>query len=467
MVPDAAWAGRECKIPSDTAVVKIKGQLLSPSLTDPGLALVSDPVKIKGFATFVDYLTTMDHQIFQLDSGLRILFQPNPSAITHSCLIIDAGSRHEQVGKYGVAHFIEHLLFKRTEKRSTSQILNRLEAVGGDLNAYTTKEYTCIQASFLKPYLDRSLDLFEDIVFHSTFPEDEMDKEKEVILDEMASYLDSPEESIMDDFEDLVFNGNGLGHNILGVEEDLKSIEKDDILDFITTHYDASKMVIAISGDYSASKVLALAQKRFGDAPKYHWQQGTDSIGSNPIEHIRQERPINQAHVVMGGPAYGVHDERKIGLLLLNNLLGGYGMSSILNLNIREKHGIAYTIESNYSLYSDTGLFSIYFGTDPDKVERSLKLIHKELNRLKKQPLTPAALEKAKNKFKGQIALAEENRMGLIIAEAKNLLDYGRIIELKEVFNQIDRVSSDEVLEIAQEIFSEENLSSLSFLPED
>lgn len=409
----------------------------------------------------------MEHQIFQLDNGLRILFLPDPSAITHTCLIIDTGSRHEAAGKYGTAHFIEHLLFKRTEKRRTHQILNRLEAVGGDLNAYTTKEYTCLHASFLKPYLDRALDLFEDIVFHSTFPQQEMNKEKEVILDEMASYLDSPEESIMDDFEDLVFSGTGLGHNILGLEEDLRSIDKTDILDFIKDHYDASKMVMAISGDYSAKRVQTLAEKYFQRSPKYQWRGKNGEIPPHPAEHIREHRPINQAHVVLGGPAFGIHQEGKFGLLLLNSLLGGYGMSSILNLKIREKHGIAYTIESNYSLYSDTGLFSIYFGTDPDKVDQCLKLIHKELQKLKKLPLSPSALEKSKNKFKGQIALAEENRMNLLIAEAKNLLDYGRVITLKEVFDRIDRITADELMEIAHTIFSEENLSSLLFLPED
>ncbi len=409
----------------------------------------------------------MDHKIFQLDNGLRVLFQPHSSSITHICLIVDAGSRHEEFGKFGTAHFIEHLLFKRTERRSTNQILNRLESVGGDLNAYTTKEYTCIHASFLNPYLERALDLFEDILFHSVFPEEEMDKEKEVILDEMASYLDSPEESIMDDFEDQVFKNTGLGHNILGLEDDLKAIEQDDIKRFIDQHYDASKIVIAISGNYSDKKVLKIADKCFGNPNNHQWTHAAEDMVKPEVALIEKERPINQAHVVLGGPAFGIHDDRKTGLLLLNNLLGGYGMSNILNLNIREKYGIAYTIESNYSLYSDTGLFSIYFGTDAEKVDKTLKLIYKELTKLKEQALSAQALEKAKNKFKGQIALAEENRMSLLIAEAKNILDYNRVVGLPEVFNKIDLVRSKEILDIANEVFSKENLSSLSFLPED
>lgn len=409
----------------------------------------------------------MDHKIFQLDNGLRVLFQPHSSSITHICLIVDAGSRHEEMGKFGTAHFIEHLLFKRTERRSTNQILNRLESVGGDLNAYTTKEYTCIHASFLNPYLARALDLFEDILFHSVFPEDEMLKEKEVILDEMASYLDSPEESIMDDFEDQVFSNTGLGHNILGLEEDLKSIQQSDIKRFIEQHYDSSKIVIAISGNYTEKKVKAIANKSFGSANAHSWVHAAEDMVKRPVLQAKQERSINQAHVVIGGPAYGIHDHRKTGLLLLNNLLGGYGMSNILNLNIREKYGIAYTIESNYSLYSDTGLFSIYFGTDDEKVEKTIKLIHKELDKLKESQLSPQMLERAKNKFKGQIALAEENRMSLIIAEAKNILDYDRVVGLDEVFEKIDKVTAKEILELSNEIFSRENLSSLSFLPKD
>ncbi|WP_156305310.1 M16 family metallopeptidase [Sphingobacterium endophyticum] len=409
----------------------------------------------------------MDHKVFQLENGLRILFQPHPSTISHVCLIVDAGSRHEEIGKFGTAHFIEHLLFKRTERRSTNQILNRLESVGGDLNAYTTKEYTCVHASFLNPYLSRALDLFEDILFHSIFPEDEMDKEKEVILDEMASYLDSPEESIMDDFEDLVFQGSGLGHNILGLEEDLKSISQKDIKRFIEQHYDTSKIVIAISGNYTEKKVLSIANKCFGDSNAFHWAHVAEELIKRPISLVEREKPINQAHVVLGGPAYGIHDPRKTGLLLLNNLLGGYGMSNILNLNIREKYGIAYTIESNYSLYSDTGLFSIYFGTDDEKVDKTLKLVGKELKKLMEQELSAQVLERCKNKFKGQIALAEENRMSLIIAEAKNILDYDRVVGLQEVFDKIDQVNSKEIREIANDVFCKENLSSLSFLPED
>lgn len=409
----------------------------------------------------------MDQKIFQLDNGLRVLFRPDKSAITHACLLVDVGSRHEQLGKFGTAHFIEHLLFKRTERRSTNQILNRLEAVGGDLNAYTTKEYTCIHASFLNPYLDRTLDLFEDIIFHSQYPTDEMEKEKGVILDEMASYLDSPEDAIMDDFEDLVFAGSGLGHNILGLEADLNSIQQEDIKRFIKQHYATSKMVVAISGNYSEKKVLAIVNKLFSQVESYPWDHVAEDFVKPLSQQIELERPINQAHYVLGGQGYSIYDQRKTGLLLLNNFLGGYGMASILNLNIREKYGIAYTIESNYSLYADTGLFSIYLGTDEEKLDKALKLVHKELRKLREQPVSINFLQKAKNKFKGQIALAEENRMSLIIAEAKNILDYDRVVTLSEVFDKIDQVSVQEIQDIANDVFAPSNLSSLAFVPED
>ncbi|MFZ4263524.1 M16 family metallopeptidase [Sphingobacterium sp. HJSM2_6] len=409
----------------------------------------------------------MDPQVFELSNGIRVMFRAHESSITHTCLLIDAGSRHEEYGKFGTAHFIEHLLFKRTARRSTNQILNRLEEVGGDLNAYTTKEYTCIHASFLKPYLERGLDLFEDIIFHSVFPEEEMEKEKGVILDEMASYLDSPEEAIMDDFEDMVFAGSGLGHNILGLEEDLKNINQGDIQRYIQQHYATSKIVLAISGNYESKKLLKVCEKIFGNIPMKAWDHAAEAPNRAAAQQLRLARPINQAHYVLGSLGYGIYDDRKTGLLLLNNLLGGYGMSSILNLNIREKHGIAYTIESNYSLYSDSGLFSIYLGTDEEKLEKALKLLHKELNKLKQEPLSATYFNRAKTKFKGQIALAEENRMSLIIAEAKNILDYNRIISLAEVFNKIDAVSAEDILNIANDIFAADQLSELAFLPED
>jgi Predicted Zn-dependent peptidases len=412
-------------------------------------------------------LYCMEYEIIRLSNGIRVVFQYQNLPVTHVCMVINAGSRDESAGKYGVAHFIEHLLFKRTERRSTQQIINHLESVGGDLNAYTTKEYTCVHASILRPYLDRALDLFEDIFFHSTFPEIEMDKEKSVIVDEMASYLDSPEESIVDDFEDLIFQGSGLGHNILGLEDQLLALQKNDIADFMRANYDTNEMVIGITGNYSLKEVERLLYKVFGAVPANRIMRTRDDV--NPIveQHFAIAKPINQVHYMLGSLAYGYRDERKTGLLLLNNMLGGMGMGSILNLSIREKYGIAYTIESNYTIFSDTGLFSIYLGTDEEKVEKAKKLVFKELAKMCDQPLSELKIKKAKQKFIGQIALTEENRMSMIISAAKNVMDYDRVILLDEVIERIKVLSGTELLEIAQEVFNPKKMLSLSFVPEE
>ena len=409
----------------------------------------------------------MEYEIIRLSNGIRVVFQYQNLPVTHVCMVINAGSRDESAGKYGVAHFIEHLLFKRTERRSTQQIINHLESVGGDLNAYTTKEYTCVHASILQPYLNRALDLFEDIFFHSTFPDIELDKEKSVIVDEMASYLDSPEESIVDDFEDLVFQGSGLGHNILGLEDQLLALQKGDIVDFMQANYDTNEMVIGITGNYTLKEVERLLHKVFGTVPSNTITRLRNDVKPLVEQHIAVGKPINQVHYMLGSLAYNYRDDRKTGLLLLNNMLGGMGMGSILNLSIREKYGIAYTIESNYTIFSDTGLFSIYLGTDEEKVEKAKKLVFKELAKLSEQPLSETAVKKAKQKFIGQIALTEENRMSMIISAAKNVMDYDRVILLDEVIEKIQHLTSKELLEIAQDVFDPKKMLSLSFVPED
>ncbi|MCA5005879.1 M16 family metallopeptidase [Sphingobacterium bovistauri] len=408
-----------------------------------------------------------EYNLIQLDNGIRILLHYQDSPITHTCMIVNAGARDEREGKFGVAHFIEHLLFKRTERRSTNQILNRLEQVGGDLNAYTTKEYTCLHASFLNPHLERALDLFEDVLFHSTFPANEIEKEKGVILDEMASYLDSPEESIMDDFEDLLFKGTGLGHNILGLEQDLKALQKEDVIDFMQSNYDTNEIVIAIGGNYSLAQVQRFSNKIFGKI-KSNTREGQEvKIVENLGQIITVQKPINQAHYMLGVQTFGIFDDRKTAMLLLNNMLGGFGMSSILNLGIREKYGIAYTIESNFTMYTDTGHFNIYLGTDEEKLKKAVALVFKELNKLKQAPISEYQLKQAKQKFKGQIALAEEGRMSMIIAEAKNLIDYGKVVPLQDVFDKIDVVSTEDLLELSNQYFDESKLTSLSFVPEE
>lgn len=407
----------------------------------------------------------MEYNVHTLPNGIRLLHVPAASAISHACIIVNSGSRDETSDQAGLAHFIEHLIFKKTEKRTTNQILNRLESVGADLNAYTTKEYTCIHASFLNPYLDRTLELFNDIVFHSTFPEDEMEKEKSVILDEIASYLDQPEEAIYDDFEDLIFTGHSLGRNILGTPESVNGFSRKDVQQFIKNNYHTDRIVIAVLGNYSLNKVIKIGSKYYKEIPENLYNPSRIAPLAAPVIEKTQHKPIQQVHAVLGMQSYSLHHPYKTGLLLLNNLLGGNGMSSILNLQIREKYGIAYTIETNYSPLSDTGLFTLYFGTDKEKTDKAWTLIFKEFKKIKDRPLTEVMLQRAKNKFIGQIALGEENRIGLIISMAKSLIDYDKIDDLDTVFRKIQSVSSSDMANIANEMLDERNLSSLTFYP--
>lgn len=407
----------------------------------------------------------MEYNVHLLPNGIRLLHVPSDSTISHACIIVNTGSRDEPEHKAGLAHFIEHLIFKRTEKRSTIQILNRLESVGADLNAYTTKEYTCVHASFLNPYLDRTLELFNDIIFHSTFPEDEMEKEKSVILDEIASYIDQPEEAINDDFEDMLFAGNPLGNNILGTAETVSGFNREDVINFRKANYRTNEIVIAVLGNYTIKNVITKGTRYFGDV-----EENTPSVNRIKPAILKPTttniyKPIMQSHCILGTQTYSTHHKSKAGLMLLNNYFGGNGMSSVLNLQVREKYGIAYTIESNFSPLSDTGIFTIYFGTDRDKHQKALSLIFKEIKKLKDNPLNDLQLQKAKNKFIGQIALSEENRIGQIISMAKSLIDHNKIDSLEQVFEKINKVTTKEIAQIADEVLAPEQLSVFTFSP--
>lgn len=408
----------------------------------------------------------MDHHTFSLSNGLRVVFKPSAQPIAHLCMVIDVGSRDESPGEHGIAHFTEHLIFKRTEKRSTNQILNRLELVGADLNAYTTKEYTCVHASFLNEHLGRAMDLFEDILFHSTFPDNEIEKEKGVIIDEIASYQDSPEDAIADEFEDLIFSGHDLGHNILGDEESLVNLKKEHFDRFIKNYYQPENMVLGITGNYSLNKVKKITEKYYGPLST----QTITKVRVAPTviqpATISVQKPISQVHFMLGDQGYSIHDKKKTALSVLNNMLGGMGMSSRLNLEIREKYGIAYTVESNYTAYSDTGVFNVYFGTEADKMAKAHKLVLKEFKKLRDKKLSVTQLKQAKNKFIGQIALGEESRMALIIAMAKNIIDYGEVETLESIYNRISKVSAEDIWDVSNEILNPDKLHSLIFQPD-
>lgn len=407
----------------------------------------------------------MEYELITLSNGIRVVFKAANFPVAHACVLINVGTRDEPKEKEGLAHFIEHLIFKKTARRNTTQILNYLELVGADLNAYTTKEYTCLHASILNEHLNKAMDLFEDILFHSQFPEQEISKEKSVILDEIASYKDSPEEAIQDDFEDLLFADHQLGHNILGTPETLKKLEKQDIIQFIATHYVPENIVIGITANKSSKQIKKLVEQYFGGIQqKPSLNKRTPPI-KNGATHKVEEKTINQVHYMLGGQAYDYHHPLKTALLLTNNVLGGTGMSSRLNLEIREKYGMAYTIESQYTPLSDTGIFSLYFGTDSENLKKTKQLLFKELKKLRDKKLGPIQLQQAKRKYIGQIALGEENRMALIISLSKAVMDYGYAESLPLYVSKINAVTSAQIQEVANEIFSLDNLSSLLFLP--
>lgn len=409
----------------------------------------------------------MEYQLFSLKNGLRVLHKPNPhSPIVHACVVINCGSRDEHPSKQGLAHFIEHMLFKGTSTKTLYSILNRMEVVGGELNAYTTKEQTCIHASFLAPHLERAVELFADLLFNSTFPENEITKERVVIMDEIDSYLDLPEEAIQDDFESIIFESHPLGANILGTKKSLAKITRKDLIQFTDKNYRAEDIVLGVYGNVSEQELLQLAEVYFAKVKKRKSAHSRVKPSKYKPQQIVQKKNSVQSHAVMGSRAYDIHHKNKTAMLLLNNYLGGPGMSSRLNMEIREKKGICYTIDANYSPLSDAGIFSIYMGTDAEKMEKCMDLVRKELKLLCDKKLSTVALNQAKKKFIGQISLAEENHLSVLIAFCKSILDHGIADSLEKIYAKIEAVSAEDILHIANEVFDENKLSSLLFLPE-
>ena len=405
----------------------------------------------------------MTHIVHTLANGLRIVFQPAKTVVGHVALMINAGSRDEGMAEQGMAHFIEHNLFKGTQKRKAYHILSRLDDVGGELNAYTTKEETVIHASFLNMHLDRALELVADILIHSTFPEKELKKEKDVIRDEIHAYSDSPSEQIFDDFENLIFANHPMGRSILGTEESLDRFNREMILDFIAKNYHPEQIVLSICGEYAWKKVERYAAKYFAELPFSSTFTERLAITPYTTQTVSEQKEIVQTHAVLGNRAYSLHHDSFTTLFLLNNLLGGPGMNSRLNLNIRERYGFAYNIESFYTPYTDTGVFGIYIGTHKDTIDRSLTLIHRELKVLRDKALSPTQLHKAQKQLLGQIALSQENNLALAIALGRSLLCYNRIDTIEDVYARINAITANEALAVANEIFTPEAQTLLIF----
>lgn len=406
----------------------------------------------------------MPYNTFILPNGLRIIHTPSMTNVTYCGFAVDAGTRDELPDEQGMAHFVEHLIFKGTRKRRAWHILNRMENVGGDLNAYTNKEETVIYSAFLKEHFARAVELLTDIVFHSTFPEQEIAKEVEVIIDEIQSYEDSPAELIFDDFEELIFPDHPLGRNILGTPEQLRRFGSQDALRFTGRYYRPSNMVFFVQSDIDFKRIVRTVEKAMAEIP-FSAVEGYQRQAPLPYQpqQLTLHKDTHQAHIMIGGRGYNAYDERRTGLYLLNNILGGPGMNSRLNVSLREKRGLVYTVESNLTAYTDTGTFCIYFGCDQEDADYCAELVHKELKKLRDHTLTSSQLHAAKKQIIGQIGVASDNFENNALDMAKCFLHYKRYEEKEEVFQRIESLTATELLEIANEMFSENYLSTLIY----
>ncbi len=447
----------------------------------------------------------MKYNTYTLDNGLRIIHLPSDSKVVYCGYQINAGTRNEEPGEEGLAHFCEHVTFKGTERRKAWHILNCLESVGGDLNAYTNKEGTVYYSAILKEHIARAVDLLSDIVFHSVYPQAEIDKEVEVICDEIESYNDSPAELIYDEFENILFKGSPLGHNILGTAEQVRSFKTEDALRFTRKLYRPDNAIFFAYGDIDFKKLVKLIRKALGECPKGRelacsadcksaetpteeriaeetptGETPTEEMEAGDANHkvqsskfkvqskvagktIVMQKNTHQAHVMIGTRAYDVNDDRRMPLYLLNNMLGGPGMNAKLNLALREHNGLVYTVESTMVAYGDTGTWSIYFGCDEHDVKRCLRLVRKELDKFMQKPLSDAQLKAAKKQIKGQIGVACDNRENFALDFGKSFLHYGWEKNVDRLYEQVDAITAAQIQAVAQELFDKDRLTTLIF----
>lgn len=451
----------------------------------------------------------MKYNTYTLDNGLRIIHLPSDSKVVYCGYQINAGTRNEEPGEEGLAHFCEHVTFKGTERRKAWHILNCLESVGGDLNAYTNKEGTVYYSAILKEHIARAVDLLTDIVFHSVYPQAEIDKEVEVICDEIESYNDSPAELIYDEFENIIFKGSPLGHNILGTAEQVRSFKTEDALRFTRKLYRPDNAIFFAYGDIDFKKLVKLIRKALadddsgkvaenaansvgklaeeklpqisqitqisGDENSITTEKSVSSVKSVGPENypsvgkeiagqtIVMQKNTHQAHVMIGTRAYDVNDSRRMPLYLLNNMLGGPGMNAKLNLALREHNGLVYTVESTMVAYGDTGIWSIYFGCDEHDVKRCLRLVRKELDKFMQKPLSEAQLKAAKKQIKGQVGVACDNRENFALDFGKSYLHYGWEKNVDRLYEQVDEITAEQIQAVAQELFDKDRLTTLIF----
>lgn len=405
----------------------------------------------------------MDYFSHILPNGLRIVHLPSASPVSYCGFAVNAGTRDEEANEFGLAHFVEHMLFKGTEKRRAWHILNRMENVGGELNAYTTKEETFVYSIFMEEHYARAFELMADLMFNSRFPEQEIEKEVDVIIDEINSYEDSPSELIFDEFENQLFDGHALGHNILGDEKSLLTFDSASGISFMQRFYAPENMIFFSMGRMDFRKVLKLVEGTLSGISFPVAPRNRVAPGAIPAVSRQVHKETHQAHVLIGGRAYSMHDEKRLPLFLLNNILGGPGMNNRLNVSLREKHGLVYNVESNVTSYTDTGLASIYFGTDPKNRAKATQLVYKELAKFRNVKLSTTQLAAAKKQVIGQLGVSGDNKEGLFLGLGKSFLHYNRYENLPEVFAKVEKLTAEEILEVANEVFAPEGLFTLIY----
>jgi len=402
-------------------------------------------------------------QTFVLKNGIRIIHQEVQSPVSHFGVLINTGSRDEEADEQGIAHFIEHVIFKGTQSRKAFHILNRIEDVGGELNAYTTKEETAVYATFLSEYYQRSMELISDILINSTFPAKELELEKEVVIEEINSYKDSPSELIFDEFEEILFDGHPIARNILGTPELIKTFNKGSILKFMDGNYHTDQLVLSSVGNIPMTKFIRLAEKYFGHIPEKLRTKKRSCIYTYQPETRIVQKDTFQAHCIIGNIAPNIFNPKRMHMVLLNNILGGQSMNSRLNMVLRERNGMAYNVESGYTGYFDTGEFSVYFGTDKENLDQAQHLVFKELRKMKNVPMGILQLSRAKKQMIGQLAISAETREDLMLSIGKSYLFFNRVDTLETIFEKIEQITSSEIMDMANEIFDESQNSILIY----
>ncbi len=402
-------------------------------------------------------------RVFKLKNDIRVVYLQAHTQVSHLGVTILAGSRFEKRGEEGLAHFLEHCIFKGTHKRKAFHVLSRLDSVGGELNAYTAKEEMCVYASFMQEHVGRASELLSDIILNSNFPVKEINKEKEIVIDEINSYLDSPSDKIFDDFEAYLFKGHSLGNNILGTQETIRSFTKENLLGFVKRSFTAENMVISFVGDMKPEDLQFMLERDFEKCPQTKGDVHYDQNIPEKRFSVRSKEANYQSHAMIGGFAPGYSHDARRGMTLLTNILGGPALNSRLTLSIREKHGYAYNVEANYNPYADTGYWNIYLGTDNKNLDKAINLVYKELKTIRSKKLGVLQLARAKEQLKGHLALGMDSNSGLMLGLGKSLLLFDQIDTIQEIYAGLDRLSADEILEIANTYFSPENCSELIF----